>query len=174
MLPAPVLHSARLTLRMIEPEDHDAYCQLRSTEEIERFIGGKPLTPEQCWERLLRAAGHWHHLDFGYWVVIETQSGRLIGECGFLDMHRDLEPSLTGTIEAGWLISPSEQGKGYALEAMQTALSWAYEHFPGRTTSCIISPDNRASINLALKLGFRQSAETTYHGSPILIFKRGA
>ena len=50
----------------------------------------------------MRYSGHWAILGFGYWVVRDTQSGRFLGEVGFADYHREIEPSLHGTPEIGW------------------------------------------------------------------------
>ncbi len=61
--------------------------------EVTRYIGGKPLTEEESWARLLRYVGHWSLLGFGYWVVEEKTTGNFIGEVGFADYKRDL-PSL--------------------------------------------------------------------------------
>jgi RimJ/RimL family protein N-acetyltransferase len=38
--------------------------------------------------------------------------------------------------------------------------------------TCIIHPDNAASVHIAERLGFRERARSTYHGAPTIIFER--
>jgi RimJ/RimL family protein N-acetyltransferase len=140
--------------------------------EVTRHIGGQPFTREECWWRLLRHLGHWSLLEFGSWVVRERASGRFVGEVGFADLKRALEPSFEGCAEAGWVLAPWAHGRGYATEAMQTALAWSDAHLGGRRSVCMIDPGNDASIRVAGKLGFREFTRTTYKGDPAILFER--
>jgi RimJ/RimL family protein N-acetyltransferase len=38
--------------------------------------------------------------------------------------------------------------------------------------ACIIAPDNRPSLRVAEKAGFRVWQQTTYHDSPVLLLTR--
>ena len=122
--------------------------------------------------RLLRNVGHWSLLGFGYWVVEEKASGRIVGEIGFSELKREIEPSFEGVPEAGWVLAPDAHGKGFATEAVKAILAWGEKQFAGGPTACIISPENTPSIRLAGKFGFRELARTTYHGEPTLQFER--
>ena len=128
---------------------------------VTRFIGGKPSTREELWMRLMRNVGHWSLLGFGYWVVEVKASGRFVGEVGFAELKRDIEPSFEGMPEGGWVLAPEAHGKGFATEAVKAILAWGDKHFAGRTTTCIISPENTASIRVAEKCGYREVARTT-------------
>ena len=44
---------------------------------VVRYMGGKPLSVEECWARFLRYFGHWSLLGFGYWVVEEERQRNL-------------------------------------------------------------------------------------------------
>lgn len=135
------------------------------------YMGGKPLTPEECWTRFLRYAGHWAVLGFGYWVVEEKQTGDFVGEVGLGNFKRDLQPSLGGMPELGWVLTPAQQGKGYATEAAQAVLRWGRQHFAANEFSCIIHPEHRASINVARKCGFTTECYADYKGRPTMILK---
>ncbi len=111
----PELETDRLILRPHVREDFDESYALWSDETVTRFIGGKPFSREEVWSRLLRYAGHWALLGYGYWVIREKNSGRFVGEIGFADYQRDIEPPL-GAPEIGWALMPSMHGIGYATE----------------------------------------------------------
>ena len=138
--------------------------------QVTRYIGGKPLTEEECWSRLLRYVGHWAWLGFGYWVAEERATGKLVGEIGFADYKRDLEPSLKGVPEIGWVLASHAHGRGYATEAVRAAVAWGDAHFSSLRTACIIAPENVASIRVAVKCGYREFKATSYKGLPTLMF----
>ena len=169
---APTIETARLRLRAHRVEDFDACAALWADKIVTRFIGGKPSTREESWMRLLRNAGHWTLLGFGYWVVEERATGLFVGEIGFSDFKRDITPSLDGLPEGGWVLLPQTHSKGYATEAVTAIVAWGDRHFGGRQTTCIINPENTASIRVAEKCGYREFARTTYKDAPIVVFRR--
>jgi RimJ/RimL family protein N-acetyltransferase len=122
--------------------------------------------------RMLNYAGLWSMLGYGYWAVEERATQTFAGDVGFADFHRELSPSIEGIPEAGWVLDPSFCGRGYATEAVRAALSWADAHVPSRRTACIIAPENAASIRVAEKAGYVESARTTYHDEPAILFTR--
>ncbi|WP_266156691.1 GNAT family N-acetyltransferase [Dyella silvatica] len=168
----PELETARLRLRAHRADDFETCLAIWSSPEVTRFIGGRPFNAEEVWDRLMRYAGFWSLLGFGYWAVEEKDSGRYIGDIGFTDLKRDIEPRLDGMLEFGWVLAPQAHGKGYASEVVAAVIDWGQAHFTDRRAVCIISPDNLASIRVAEKAGFQRLQETTYHGKPTVIFSR--
>jgi RimJ/RimL family protein N-acetyltransferase len=170
----PVLQTPRLTIRTHELADFDAYCALWAEPDVVRYVTGTPFTREASWSRFLRHPGHWQHMGFGFLAIEERETGRFIGEAGFHDMRREITPSIEGTLEAGWALTPSVHGRGYGSEAMQALVGWADETFPDRRMTCIIDPANLRSQRVANKLGFTEISKTSYHDSPVILFERVA
>jgi len=168
----PSLETERLVLRGHRREDLPDYHALWSEPDVVRFIGGRPFTSEEVWMRLLRGVGHWRVMGFGFWVLEEKASGRLVGEAGFGEFKRQIAPNLEGAAEAGWVLAPWAHGKGYATEAMRAALAWLDAEMKPERCACIIDPENAASIRVAEKCGFERILETTYREAPILMFER--
>lgn len=168
----PVLETERLILRGHRADDFADCLALWTDPGVTRFIGGRPSTQEELWGRLLRYIGHWDLLGFGYWVVVEKATESFIGEIGFADFKRVIEPSLDGIPEAGWALSPQAHGKGYATEALRAVLAWGDKHFGPIRTACIISPENAPSIRVAEKCGYREFQHTTYKDSPTIMYMR--
>jgi RimJ/RimL family protein N-acetyltransferase len=166
------LLTTRLRLRPPRIADFDQSLALWQDPAVTRFIGGQPHTREAIWARLLRYIGHWQALGFGYWVVETIEDGTFVGEVGLADYRRDTEPSFEGTPEAGWVLSPTAQGQGFASEAATAALAWRDTNLPGTETVAIIEPDHAASLRIAEKLGFEEDRVLTYHGSPIILLRR--
>ena len=168
----PELETARLRLRAHTADDHAECAAIWSDPAVTRFIGGRPFSAEEVWKRLLQYRGLWQLLGYGYWAAEEKDSGRYIGDIGFADLARELQTSLRGMLEFGWVLSPQAHGKGYASEAVAAACSWADARFPERQVVCIISPENLPSIRVAEKAGFRLWQPSVYHDSPTLVFRR--
>lgn len=168
----PVLQTERLTLRGHTPADYDECAAMWADPRVTRYIGGRPSTGEETWARVLRYAGLWVLLGYGYWVVRERDSGRLVGEVGLADFRREVTPSLEGAPEAGWVLAPWAHGRGFATEAVRAAVAWADAHLDAPRTVCLIAPENAASIHVARKCGFREHARAVYKGEESIICER--
>jgi RimJ/RimL family protein N-acetyltransferase len=170
--PVPTLATERLVLRGRTLDDFAASTAMWRDPEVVRFIGGAAISETDNWARFLRHIGHWSALGFGYWVIEERASGRFVGEVGFADFLREVEPSLRGTPECGWALATWAHGRGFATEAVRAAQSWGDEHFLAPRTVCMIEPGNRASLRVAAKCGFAEFARTTFKGTPVHLFER--
>jgi RimJ/RimL family protein N-acetyltransferase len=168
----PVIETARLRLRRHRLDDFAACAAMWSDPEVTRFIGGKPSTHEEVWARILRYAGHWALLGFGYWAIEEKASGSFIGEVGLADFHRDIDPPMDDGPEVGWALQTASHGKGYGAEALRAALDWGHVHFGSEMIYCLIDTENRPSIRLAEKCGFKRLRQTTYRGTANIVFGR--
>jgi RimJ/RimL family protein N-acetyltransferase len=171
---APVISTARLTLRAHETHDYAALHAMWSEPQVHEFITGRPPTPEESWGRLLRYAGHWKLLGYGYWAVEERATGRFVGEMGFADYHRNKMAALKDTPELGWVLSTIVHRRGYATEALAAITQWGDRNFKAKRTACIIAPENTASLRVAKKLGFVEDRRTTYNGDPTILLYRTA
>lgn len=167
----PVLESKRLLFRGHTPDDLAASAAMWADFDVVRYISGKPATTEESWSRLLRYAGHWKMLGFGYWVMECKQTGGFLGEIGFADFKRDITPSLGGRPEAGWALVTSVHGRGLATEALCRITAWADEFLDGPTV-CILTPDHHLSKRVAEKAGYADHATASYRGSPVRVMER--
>ncbi len=172
MVAVPELETLRLVLGGHRREHFADLLEMWSEPEVTRHIGGRPFTREEIWTRLLRYVGHWQMCGFGYWTAHEKATGRFVGELGFADYKRDMEPDLAGTPEIGWVLSPSAHGRGLATEAVRAILAWGDEHLPLARTWCLIRPGNLASLAVAGKVGYREFGRTTYKGSDCILLDR--
>lgn len=166
---APEITTTRLRLRAHRPSDLATCHAVWSDPEVVRYIGGRPSSVEEVWRRMLTYAGLWGLLGYGYWAVEEKHSGAYVGDIGLAEFERELQPSLHGMLEFGWVLARAAHGRGYASEAVTAIDAWRRTHLPGRRAVCIIAPENRASIHVAEKAGFEKWYETTYHGGPTVV-----
>jgi len=169
---APTIETERLVLRGYRLEDFPHLAAAWADPEVVRFIGGRPSTEEESWTRLLRNTALWPMLGYGYWAATEKATGRYAGDVGFADFKREIEPSIKGVPEIGWVLAPWSHGRGYATEAAQAALRWLENALGPQRTVCIINDDNFASFRVAEKCGYREFARTDYKGSAVVMLER--
>ncbi len=169
---APTLHSDRLILRAHQLLDFERCCEMWTHPEVIRYTIGQSSPPQRTWQRMLGYTGHWAMLGFGYWAVVERKSGLYIGELGFADFKRDINPAMSGIPEMGWALMPSFHGQGYATEALLAAIAWGDQNFYSKRSMCLIHPNNLTSLRVAEKLGYRLLIQAQDEGESDLLLER--
>ena len=181
----PRLEPPRLILRAHTLDDFPAMAAMWADPEVTRFILGPPATPETTWARLMRYAGHWQMLGFGYWAVECRETGAFFGDVGLADWRRafdppeDAAPAATlpadaepAAPEAGWVLARAAHGRGLAAEAMAAVLGWADGALDAHRITAIFAPEHVRSLAVARKLGFGGDRMTRYQGNPTLMLER--
>jgi RimJ/RimL family protein N-acetyltransferase len=141
-----MLETPRLLLRAPLEADLDGWAGFDGDERATRFFAG-PRSRAQAWSEMATAAGMWALRGYGLFSVIERSSGRWIGRVGPW-----VPEGAIGT-EVGWAIAPEAWGKGYATEAAEAAIGWAFATLDwSEVIHCIDAP-NTASIAVAERLG---------------------
>jgi RimJ/RimL family protein N-acetyltransferase len=169
---APTIETERLVLRAHRVEDYEHCVALWGNPVVTRHIGNRTHSRQEVWARLLRYIGHWHALDFGYWILEERDTGRFAGEVGFADHQRLIEPAFGDAWEIGWVLAPWCHGRGFATEGALASLAWAALRAPGHRSVCLIDEGNTASHRVAGKCGYRELARTTYDGAAAIVYDR--
>lgn len=167
----PTLVTDRLILRPQQASDYEACVAMWNDEEVVRHIGGATRPAQDVWFNLARSRGMWPLIGYGYWIAVEKGSQRFIGEVGFSDFKRGMNPDLSDCPEAGWAFNRDSWGKGYASEAVGAIHDWLDEHRPG-PSNCIIDSGNLASRRVAEKSGYAFWCEALYRDNPVNVFRR--
>jgi RimJ/RimL family protein N-acetyltransferase len=146
------LATERLLLRRSLPEDAETISAYRSDPEVNRQQGWDRTDPEAVREDIQamtsRAPG-----EPGGWVqlsVEEREGGRLIGDVGL--SPDEGEP---GVIKVGYTIAPAFQSRGYATEAVDALVAYAFDTLGAEVVRAYASADNISSIRVAEKVGMR-------------------
>jgi RimJ/RimL family protein N-acetyltransferase len=169
---APRIETERLILRSFRADDLGQLAAIWRNEEVVRYIGGQPLSREDTWRRSLAACGQWPFTGFGYWIAELKSDASVVGQLGFADFKREIQPSLEGEPELGYVFAPCVHGQGIAFEACSAVLAWADSNLDASSYPAVISPGNEPSIRLAERLGFRRDPDATYRGETTALFRR--
>lgn len=169
---APRLETPRLILRGHSVGDFGPSARMWADPSVVRHIGGRPSTREEAWFRLLRYAGLWRLLGYGYWVVEDKVTGAFLGEVGLADFQRDLTGTAPVAPEVGWVLAPAAQGRGIATEAMVGVLAWADRRLDAPSTACLLDPAHAASRRVAEKLGYVDAGVGYWRASQFRVMRR--
>jgi len=171
---APRIETDRLILRGWRRDDREKYFTILQEPAVHRHFGPEPMGMEECWRRLMAAAGGWVMNGFGGWAVERRSDGKLLGMIALFTAWRGLDPEFGDDPEMGWIFATEAHGQGLAGEACVAVLDWAEANLDSTPIWAIIAPANSSSMKLADKLGFERLHETLYHDDPTVILRRPA
>ena len=153
--PFEIARSARLIIREMTTEDLPLMYQLYGT------LDGCPyIEPLYEYERELEFTKNYiknmyGFYQYGLWLVFERVSGALVGRIGIENRVIDGRQRQ----ELGYLIGKTWQGHGYAYEASREIIRYASDELELEELFAAVDKNNRASRELALKLGFEYYAD---------------
>ena len=154
-MPFERLETERLLIRPLTVADLDRVHVVYSDAEVMRFSPGGACDFERSRARLESSIDHQRAHGFSRWAVIEKESERLVGDCGF--QYLDAGPD----IELGFHFARSHWGRGFATESAHACLEWALAERQ-ESVVAIVDPANAASIRVLEKIGMRASRRVWY------------
>jgi RimJ/RimL family protein N-acetyltransferase len=153
----PRLDTPRLMLRAFTEHDLDAWAAVMADADVARYIAPAPMTRDESWRSMAAALGHWMLRGYGTWAVEVKATGEMVGRVGMIN------PEGWPGLEIGWTLGKAAWGKGYATEAAEAAIRYAFLTQPvDRLISCI-DPDNAPSQKVAVRVGETRGERTALH-----------
>jgi [ribosomal protein S5]-alanine N-acetyltransferase len=147
---AIILETERLILRTWLLNDLKDYFELYRDTEVWVYVDLKGVfqNEEMARHRLRRSIAYQEEHGISHWAVVEKERGRVVGACGFT-LYED-GPEL----ELIYRFAPAYRGRGYATEAAQACLRYAFEELNAPQVVASTSSNNQASQRVLEKIGF--------------------
>ena len=147
----PTLETRRLTLRKILPKDEGDLFEYARDPETSKFLLWEPHGSREYTRAHIRyLQDQYRKASFFDWALVEKESGKMIGTCGFTEIYEREKRA-----EVGYVIAPSFQRKGYAPEALEKVMDYGFRTLGLEKLSARFMSDNLASEKVLLRLGFR-------------------
>lgn len=154
----PTITTQRLILREFRGDDFEPMADFFA-DPISSFYGG-PCDREDAWRKFAAYPGHWALRGYGPFAIETKDTGEFIGLTGPWYPEGWIEPEIT------WALVPGTHGKGYATEAAERALEFAYRDLGWATAVSVIALGNDASAAVATRLGAQVEREVEFrHGT---------
>lgn len=155
----PVLATQRLNLRQWQASDFAVFAQMNADPEVMRYFP-KLLTPvisdvlaTKC-QQMIAEKG------WGLWAVSLKNNDTFIGFVGLNDTHIDLP--FTPSVEIAWRLHKDFWGYGYATEAAQASLKFAFEGLELSEVLAFTAVVNEPSQQVMQRIGMTQ-LDNFYH-----------
>lgn len=154
------MDTARLRLRQWRDDDFPAFAELNADPEVMRYLPA-PLS-EEASDHMAR---HCRDLiatrGWGLWAVEVRASKEFIGFVGLHEPGHDLP--FSPCVEIGWRLARHYWGNGYATEAAQRALSYAFERLALDEVVSFTTVSNLPSRAVMERLGFENTHNNFAH-----------
>jgi len=144
-----MLETERLFLRKLQDYDIDDIFEMRSDEEIMRYIREPQTKKENSLNWIKMISQHWDTQKIGFCGVIEKDTKDFVGWCGLWRLAE------TDEIEVGYAIKKAHWGKGFATEAAEECLKYGFEELQLKKIVAVAFPENEASQNVMKRLGMK-------------------
>lgn len=142
---APILHTARLTLRTPRLADFEHWAAFFASPRADHERGQKDRA--EAWRYWAADVALWQLRGYGPFSLEDRATGVYVGEVGIYN------PEGYPEREIGWFTTPAAEGKGYAHEAALAIMTWARESFGWDRLVSYIDAENARSLALARRLG---------------------
>lgn len=155
------LETARLTIRPYQPYDLEAYLAFMLDEEATRYLN---FTTDQRTPGGVRLLFQTVLASYGgdepicALAIARNDTNEFIGSCG-------LAPLDEGIAECYYSLLPRYRGLGYATEAVQALLDYAFVGLGLREVRACVNNENSGSVRLLLRVGMTDLGLTPYRGT---------
>ncbi|MBR4718734.1 MAG: GNAT family N-acetyltransferase [Lachnospiraceae bacterium] len=159
-LPWTVLTTERLLLREMTPEDVDRLYEIYAGEGITRYT--EPLYEDKQQEIEYTKEyikNMYEFCGYGLWLVVEKDTGRIVGRAGITGREGFDEAEL------GYVIEKERQRRGYAAEACRAIVDYAGKVLGMKGLNCFVYPENIPSVKLCKLIGFEYMENTVINGT---------
>jgi len=150
---APTLVTDRLTLRPHRIEDAARWYEIQSSPDVHKFTSWPERSRSESSAHLLHRTKHVKLLQANDFLALAIErDGHLIGD---VSLHLRSVSLSSRTAEISWILHPDAYGQGYAREAAEAMMEFAFNEANIQWLVAVINETNEASIALAKRLGFR-------------------
>jgi ribosomal-protein-alanine N-acetyltransferase len=146
-----ILTTERLRLEPCNESHIEQLDILNSDIEVMRYITGVAITLEETKAHIELVKELWKNYGYSSWTIIELKTGKLIGTGGI--QHIEFNPE--NPIETGWRLLPSKWGQGFATEAAQCMMKFAFENLGLENLRATCHQDNISSVKVMRRLGMQ-------------------
>lgn len=145
----PTLKTERLIMRPMREGDAADMYDYAHREDVTAYLLWSP-HPSVSYTRdyLKYIESRYTAGDFYDWAVIEKESGKMIGTCGFTKIDA---PNNVG--EIGYVLNPDFHGKGYGTEVASEAVRFGFDILGLHRIEAKFMEGNRSSRHVMEKLG---------------------
>jgi [ribosomal protein S5]-alanine N-acetyltransferase len=153
--PFPQIETERLLLRKLKNQDADEIFNLRSDENVMKYIGKDPITSISEAIEFIQLVNNSLVTNFGIsWAIaLKEDPQKLIGTIGHWRLIKEHYRA-----EVGYMLSPKFWKKGIMKEALIKVIDYGFNEMKLHSIEAHINPENAASAGILEATGFVREA----------------
>ena len=155
-----MLQTERLILRPWTDDDLTAFAKISGDPEVMEFYP-QPLTKEQSHSMGSRVQSRLDERGWGFWAVELPNQKKFIGFVG-LHIPKDSLPC-SPCVEIGWRLAKEYWGRGYATEAANESLRYAFTELNLTEVVSFTTLANLPSQAVMQKIGMSDTGNNFMH-----------
>mgnify|MGYP001459858089 CR=1 FL=1 len=160
-----MIETERLIFRKFTLDDLPKLVELRSDEEVIRYLGGKRLqNPEAIEKRIRFYIECYEKYGFGICAMIWKETGEMIGWSGLHPLEQ------TGEIEVAYGMIKKFWGMGIGSESARAWLEYGFLKSGLSRIVAIAAPENKASWRIMEKLGMTREKTGVFYGMECVFY----
>ena len=150
----PTLHTPRLLLREMTPDDAEALFEMRTDERVIRYLA-RPVQKDirESVELIEKIQNSYAQNEAVSWAICLRGQSKMIGDIAFWKMDK-----ANHRTEIGYMLHPDYWRQGIMDEAMTAALEYCFKVLDFHSIEANTDPENEASGRILEKHGFVQEA----------------
>ena len=158
----------RLTLRPFVREDEEAAFAFFSDPAVMRFsLNGVHASRKPTEDFILANIIRQTRTEFSIWAVEEQSSGHVIGMCGLAEFGHGISG-----IELAYRLRRDRWGQGYASEAAESTVEYAFAELQLGRLIAAVEPANVVSVRVLEKTGFSRVLRRSIAGKDAFVFEQ--
>ena len=155
-----MIETERLIIRPWREEDRADYLATCNTEAVTANLGG-PASIEDIDAGLGRIHKSQEDNGFCFWALERKADGAFLGYCGLKVTNLPGTP-VEKDVEIGWRLRDDAWGQGYATEAAEAVLDWAWGNLDVARIVSFTIPTNLASQRVMERIGMKRRKDLDF------------
>ena len=145
----PTLYTERLSLRVMHPIDAEDMFDYARRPEVTKYLLWREHEDISFTLDYLNYINRRYALgDFYDWAIIERESRKMIGTCGFTKIDAP-----NNSAEIGYVLNPDFHRRGFGSEAVRRVLKFGFEELGLNRIEARFMQGNEASLALMKSVG---------------------
>ncbi|MDW6004781.1 GNAT family N-acetyltransferase [Vibrio mangrovi] len=157
-----VLATKRLILRQWRDSDYSAFARLNADSHAMRYFPAT-LSQQESDSLADRIRNMIDVQGWGLWATVLKSTGEFIGFVGLNDKDGQSGIPHAPLTEIGWRLLPEHWGKGYAPEAAESVLRFAFEQRNLPEVYAFTTLSNQPSQRVMCKIGMHNTGDDFDH-----------
>ncbi|MEE0967924.1 MAG: GNAT family protein [Clostridia bacterium] len=147
----PEIKTERLILRKMITDDAEDMYEYASRNDVTEYLTWFPHPDKEYTRDYLEYLGTRYRVgDFFDWAVTLSESGKMIGTCGFTSFDYTNDCA-----EMGYVLNPKYRGNAIMPEALHALMKFGFENLPLHRIEAKFIEGNHASRRVMEKVGMR-------------------